>query len=138
MDRGGLVATPVVICADRKEWNMTQIYHMVPTARWQTWPSDTPYLPAEYEKDGFVHCTAGDALMLKVANRFYTGVVGDFQLLVIETERLTSELKWEAPTPGDTLAPLFPHIYGPINRDAVIGVRTIQRDAEGRFVAIVD
>ena len=117
---------------------MTQIYHMVPTARWQTWPSDTPYLPAKYEKDGFVHCTAGDALMLKVANRFYTGVVGDFQLLVIETERLTSELKWEAPTPGDTLAPLFPHIYGPINRDAVVGVRTIQRDAEGRFVAIVD
>jgi uncharacterized protein (DUF952 family) len=51
---------------------------------------------------------------------------------------LTSELKWEAPTPGDTLAPLFPHIYGPINHDAVVGVRTIQRDAEGRFVAIVD
>jgi uncharacterized protein (DUF952 family) len=76
--------------------------------------------------------------MLKVANRFYTGVAGEFQLLVIETARLTSELKWEAPTPGDTLAPLFPHIYGPINRDAVVGLRTIQRNADGRFVAIVD
>ena len=117
---------------------MAQIYHMVPTARWRDWPADQAYLPADYDKDGFVHCTAGDELMLKVANHFYTAVPGEFGLLIIETERLTSELKWESPTPGDTLAPLFPHIYGPINRDAVVGVRTMQRDADGRFVAIVD
>jgi len=115
---------------------MSQIYHMVPTVRWHEWPADRPYLPAEYDNDGFVHCTAGDELMLKVANRFYTGVVGDFLLLVIDTDLLTSELKWEAPTPGDTLAPLFPHIYGPINRDAVIAVRSMQRDQTGAFVAI--
>jgi uncharacterized protein (DUF952 family) len=115
---------------------VTQIYHMVPTARWKDWPVDVPYLPAEFEKDGFVHCTAGDELMLKVANHFYTNVPGDFGLLVIETDRLTSELKWESPTPGDTLAPLFPHIYGPINRDAVVAVRTMQRNADGQFVAI--
>lgn len=117
---------------------MSLIYHMVPALRWQTWPSDTPYLPAEYANDGFVHCTAGDELMIKVANRFYTGVSGEFQLLVIDTDRLTSDLKWEAPTPGDTLAPLFPHIYGAINHDAVIAVRYMQRAADGTFVAIVD
>lgn len=117
---------------------MSLIYHMVPATRWQTWSPDAPYLPAEYEKDGFVHCTAGDDLMLKVANHFYTNVPGDFGLLVIDTERLTSVLKWESPTPGDTLAPLFPHIYGSINLDAVVAVRTMQRNAEGQFVAIVD
>ncbi len=116
---------------------MALIYHMVPTTRWQSWPVDAPYLPAEYDNDGFVHCTAGDELMLKVANHFYTKVAGDFGLLVIDTERLTSTLKWESPTPGDTLAPLFPHIYGAINRDAIVAVRAMQRTAEGQFVAIL-
>ena len=116
---------------------MALIYHMVPLARWQSWPADTAYLPAEYDKDGFVHCTAGDELMLKVANHFYTAVPGDFGLLVIHTARLTSPLKWESPTPGDTLAPLFPHIYGAINRDAILAVRTMQRNATGQFVAIL-
>jgi uncharacterized protein (DUF952 family) len=131
-----ILATPVVVEDSSKERVMTLIYHMVPTERWRDWPTNMPYLPDEYDKDGFVHCTAGDELMLKVANHFYMNVSGDFGLLVIDTERLTSELKWESPTPGDTLAPLFPHIYGPINRDAVTSMRMMRRDADGRFVAI--
>lgn len=115
---------------------MSLIYHLVTTTRWQDWPSDQPYLPAEYANDGFVHCTAGDELMIAVANRFYQNVQGDFLLLVIESERLTSPLKWEAPSPGDTLAPLFPHIYGPINRDAVVAIKTITRASDGRFLTI--
>ncbi|MBM4412866.1 MAG: DUF952 domain-containing protein [Chloroflexi bacterium] len=115
---------------------MALIYHMVLVTRWQSWPSETPYLPAEYDNDGFVHCTAGDALMLKVANHFYTTVPGDFGLLVIDTERLTSPLKWESPTPGDTLAPLFPHIYGPINHDAIVAVRSMRRTPDGQFIEI--
>jgi uncharacterized protein (DUF952 family) len=114
----------------------TLIYHMAPTVRWYTWAADQAYLPADYDRDGFVHCTAGDELMLAVANRFYHNVPGDFLLLVIDTTRLTSPLTWEAPTPGDTLAPLFPHIYGPINREAVVSIKLLQRDHSGTFVAI--
>jgi uncharacterized protein (DUF952 family) len=86
---------------------MSGIYHLAPAARWRGWPAGRPYLPAEYGADGFVHCTAGDELMLKVANRFYRGASGDFVLLVIDPGRLTSELRWERS--GDDLAPLFPH-----------------------------
>ncbi|NBU64865.1 MAG: DUF952 domain-containing protein [Chloroflexia bacterium] len=116
---------------------MSLIYHLVTTTRWQHWPSDQAYLPAEYATDGFVHCTAGDELMIAVANRFYQQVAGDFLLLVIDSERLMSPLKWEAPSPGDTLAPRFPHIYGPINRDAVVATKTITRASDGRFLTIV-
>ena len=114
----------------------TLIYHMAPTERWHSWPADQPYLPADYDRDGFVHCTAGDELMLAVANRFYRTVPGDFLLLVIDTTRLTSPLKWEAPQPSDTLAPLFPHIYGPINHDAVVASKQLHRAPDGAFVAI--
>jgi uncharacterized protein (DUF952 family) len=93
-------------------------------------------LPAEYANDGFVHCTAGDELMIAVANRFYQQVPGDFLLLVIESERVTSPLKWEAPSPGDTFA-LFPHIYRQINQDAVVTTKTITRASDGRFLTIV-
>jgi hypothetical protein len=41
------------------------------------------------------------------------------------------------PAAPATPRPLFPHIYGPINRDAIVAVRQVERDATGAFVAIV-
>ena len=111
---------------------MEQIYHLAPADRWHEWPSDQPYLPAEYATDGFIHCTAGDELMLTVANRFYRTTTGDYVLLVIDTERLSAPLKWEPSTDG--LAALFPHIYGPIDRAAVQEVRAVRRAADGEFL----
>jgi uncharacterized protein (DUF952 family) len=64
-------------------------------------------------------------------------VPGTFLALVVETGLLTSRLEWEAPSPGDTLAPLFPHIYGPINLAAIVDVKTMTRAADGTFTAIL-
>ena len=66
---------------------MKAIFHLAPAARWRDWPAEQPYLPAEYAADGFIHCTAGDELMLQVANRFYRDVPGAFVLLVIDPAR---------------------------------------------------
>ena len=115
---------------------MSEIFHLAPAERWEAWSSTAEYLPEEYGKDSFIHCTAGDELMLRVANHFYRNTPGAYVLLVLETERLTSELRWEAP--GDGLAERFPHIYGPINRDAVIQVRSVQRSADGTFTGWSD
>jgi uncharacterized protein (DUF952 family) len=111
---------------------MQKIYHLAPAERWRAWPAGEPYLPAEYAADGFIHCTAGDELMLEVANRFYRAAPGEFVLLVIDTARLTAPLKWERSTDG--LAPLFPHIYGSIDRAAVVEVRAVRRAPDGEFV----
>jgi uncharacterized protein (DUF952 family) len=112
---------------------MNIIYHLAPAERWRSWPDGQPYLPAEYEADGFIHCTAGDALMLQVANRFYREAQGGFVLLAIDPSRLTVPLKWEH-SPGDDLAAEFPHIYGPIDRAAVVEVREVRRAADGEFI----
>jgi uncharacterized protein (DUF952 family) len=116
-----------------------QIYHLAPAARWQAWPADAPYLPAEYEADGFIHCTAGDDVMLGVANRFYRGAPGDFVLLMIDPERLSAPVKWEPAVHPDgaraaSTAPLFPHIYGPIDRAAISEARPVRRAPDGAFL----
>lgn len=108
------------------------IYHLAPAKRWDDWPQQEPYLPTEYPADGFIHCTAGDDLMLQVANRFYRQNPEPFVLLVINPDLLTSELRWEQPP--DDLAPLFPHIYGPLNADAVVAVKQVLRGEQGEFI----
>ncbi len=60
----------------------------------------------------------------------YAGQPG-LVLLVIDPARLTSELRWE---PGVDLATeLFPHIYGPINLDAVVHVIDFEPGLDGKF-----
>ncbi|GIV98998.1 DUF952 domain-containing protein [Roseiflexus sp.] len=109
------------------------IFHMAPAERWTMWPAHEPYVPAEFAADGFVHCTEGEELMVRVANALYRGTPGDFVLLVIDVERLTAPVRWERPA-GTPLAPLFPHIYGPINPEAIVEVRRIERDVDGAFL----
>ena len=69
-------------------------------------------------------------------------------VLHIEVDAVTSRCAWEAPAHvahrdvGDggsesqqvtAFAPSFPHIYGPIDRDAVRAVQRVLRDSSGRF-----
>jgi uncharacterized protein (DUF952 family) len=109
------------------------VLHLMPAAAWRAWTAGAPYEPASLASEGFVHCTAGDELMLEVANRFYAGTDDDLLAVALETERLTSEVRWEAPAHPDGSdaavdAPRFPHVYGLLDRDAVVGARRVVRD----------
>ena len=110
------------------------IYHLAPAARWNSWPENEPYLPAEFEREGFIHCTVGDELMIKVANQYQRQNPGDFVLLLIDTSKLQnppSPIKWEK---SSVFSSLFPHIYGAIDRQAIVSVRTVQRAEDGTFL----
>ena len=75
---------------------------------------------------------------MSVANSFYAGQHG-LVLLKIDPARLKPELRWEPPAhphPQADLPPtddLFPHIYGPLNIDAVIRVIEYEPDSDGYF-----
>ena len=75
--------------------------------------------------------------MLQVARSFYADVADELVVLSLDADLLGSEVRWEAPSPapppGSTVTE-FPHVYGPIDLAAVVGVRRLQRDATGRFV----
>jgi len=87
-----------------------------------------------YEADslagqGFIHCSKADQI-LRVANMLFKGQKG-MVLLVIDLSKLDSQLRWE---PGEDLpTDLFPHVYGPINLEAVVDVLDFEPGPGGLF-----
>ena len=64
-----------------------------------------------------------------VANAFYQGEP-DLLLLVIDTDRVTQEIRYER-VPGQDQP--YPHIYGPLNVAAVVQARPFQPGPDGQF-----
>lgn len=81
------------------------------------------------EEQGFIHASTA-VQVAGVANAFYADAE-DLLVLVIDPEKLTAPLRYD-PVPGAD-AP-FPHIYGPLNVDAVTGTAELRRDTDGRYV----
>ncbi len=80
------------------------------------------------DQQGFIHASAATQVT-PVANRVY-GPGDDLVVLHVDTERLASEVRHEAAPGSDET---FPHIYGPINTDAVVHVEPLRPDPDGRF-----
>lgn len=112
---------------------MTRLaYHLVAESWYQRQPADKPYLPQAFPVDGFVHLTHGEDEVMAVGNRYYTGDPRPYLLLTIDLDRLSSEVRYD--DPGHR----FPHIYGPIDRAAIVEVREVYRGPMGLFLAIID
>lgn len=112
------------------------IYHLTFRKNWRHALATGPYTDRSLEKDGFIHCSTGEQL-IPVAMEFFPGR-RKLTILVIDETRLTSPVKWEksADGPPAGLPPnaKFPHVYGPINHEAVIKTLDMERDAEDVFV----
>jgi uncharacterized protein (DUF952 family) len=106
------------------------IYHLTPLDYYNSIPAQESYLPEAYPTDGFIHCTRSADLLAIVANRFYKAISGDVVMLVIDAASLKSPLKYEI---SDGPVP-FPHIYGPLNREAIVEVVKMVRSLDGSFL----
>ena len=91
------------------------IYHIVLPEVWAVFDTEL-YRAASLETEGFIHCSFAEQLDA-VIKRYYSGT-NEVIVLEIETERLMSRVLNEASTGNE----IYPHIYGPINRDAIVGV----------------
>ncbi|MFF7178481.1 DUF952 domain-containing protein [Streptomyces sp. NPDC008121] len=111
------------------------IYHVVPHPEWAASP-DAPYAPASLAEEGFVHCSPDEATTLAVVNAFYRSAPRPLLVLVLDESRLTARTEWEeavpAPPPGVAEGTRFPHVFGPVDRDAVARILHITWDGEGR------
>ncbi|MEO6808137.1 MAG: DUF952 domain-containing protein [Isosphaeraceae bacterium] len=96
---------------------MTDILHVTPRSRWESVGSQGEFQGDTLATEGFLHCCLPGQLAGVVARYFRDQK--DLVVLRINPERLTSPLKWEPP-PGSIEA--FPHVYGPLNVDAVVEV----------------
>lgn len=80
------------------------------------------YEDSSLESDGFIHfCSYGQ--IGNVVDSFFAGVK-DLKLLIVDIKSLNSKLLFEEPlgniSISDSTAQLFPHLYGPLNIDAVV------------------
>lgn len=117
---------------------MRYVLHMTGISQWCETRGNL--VPDSLRTEGFAHASPDSATMVAVANALYRDVTEQQVALVLDTGRLDAEVRWEAPSPepppGVADDVLFPHVYGPIRRDAVIGVRYLRRDPAGVFTAV--
>ncbi len=120
------------------------IYHLTPASFYHRQPENQPYQSEDLAREGFIHCTAGMIILIKVANTYFVDLQDSLLALEIDPTRLTAPLVFEPPIPPahaapveETLAPnsdvLFPHIYGPLNREAIAHCFELRRDSAGKW-----
>ena len=111
------------------------ILHITSRAEWQAAQDNGEYTAPSLKSEGFIHCST-EAQVVHVANAFYRGR-NDLALLVLDETGLSSELRWEPPAgppaAGISASDLFPHIYGPINLEAVVRILELEPDSAGTF-----
>ena len=102
------------------------ILHITTPATWSVAREEGELTTPSLAEEGFIHCSTF-AQVESTADRIFAGS-GDLLALEVEVARLSAPLKWEAATDvGDD----FPHIYGPLNVDAVVGERELTETEDG-------
>ncbi|MGH9821106.1 MAG: DUF952 domain-containing protein [Pyrinomonadaceae bacterium] len=94
------------------------IYHIILPEVWNALDSNAEYTAQSLATEGFIHCSYAHQLDT-VLGRYYGGVKKVI-VLEIDAERLSSRLVEEPSTNNE----IYPHIYGPINTDAIVKIST--------------
>lgn len=103
------------------------IYHIVDKKAWKDNARSGAYKPDSVDTEGFIHCSTASQL-LETANRFFKGKSG-LLLVLISTGQVRSEIKYEQSADHG----IFPHIYGPLNLDAVLDTISLIPEPDGSF-----
>jgi len=111
---------------------VTPIYHITYLHDWDIAQQTGTYRLSTrgqtLEEVGFIHCSYVFQV-LQVANAFYRGERG-LVVLVVDPDKLTAPLQVEPPgSDSDS----FPHIYGPLNMEAVVEVLPFEPNPDGTF-----
>lgn len=93
------------------------IVHITTAAEWKAAQAAGEHHAPSLATEGFIHCCE-HGQVARVMQKWFKGKTG-LLLLEIDPSRLRATLKYEA-VPGT--GELYPHLYGPLNADAVIAV----------------
>jgi len=101
------------------------LFHLAERHRWERAVADGAYtastLGRELADEGFIHLSRAEQVA-GVAERWYAGVA-DLVLLHVDEARLRSPVVDEqVGTAADGTPLVFPHLYGPLDVDAVVHV----------------
>ena len=91
------------------------IFHIAHLSDFQDRQPDDDYRCASLTQEGFIHC-CDKGQLAGVVSRYYKDI-DDVTLLLLDADKIKPALIHENTVGGSEL---FPHIYGPINADAII------------------
>lgn len=107
---------------------MAAIYHITTRDQWRNSVSRGEYAHDSLKSEGFIHSSTCRQV-LGVANARFRGR-DDLVLLHIETDEVTPNIRYESPAGSEER---YPHIYGPLNLDAVKQVIDFPPSLDGTF-----
>jgi uncharacterized protein (DUF952 family) len=94
---------------------MAIIYHVTTREEWKKAAENGTYTAPSLALENFIHCSKAEQVE-GVLERYFKGQ-NDLVRLTIDTDKLTVPWQFDlAPSINEE----FPHVYGPINTDAVI------------------
>lgn len=97
----------------------SNIFHICTSESWKAQDNSKEYVHPSLENEKFIHCSEQHQLQ-GVLNRYFQNQQ-NLLLLEINTEKVIPNIIYEKAPNGD----IFPHIYGPLNKDAIISIQTI-------------
>lgn len=104
------------------------IYHITQREAWEEALKYGEYRAPSLASEGFIHASTLEQV-IGTANLLFHGQPG-LVLLVINPDRLKAALRYDL-APGSSQK--FPHIYGPLNLDAVERVVAFPPGPQGSF-----
>ena len=104
------------------------ILHIATRESWEEAVKAGKYTAPSLDTQGFIHCSLPEQV-IPVADFIFRGQRG-LVLLFINEARLTASVKYENLEGGQKL---FPHVYGPVNLDAVVEVVDFPPLPDGTF-----
>jgi uncharacterized protein (DUF952 family) len=106
---------------------MRTIFHITAEKAWREAQAAGVYAADSLAAEGFIHLSTREQV-LRTAARFYRGQAG-LVLLSVDPALLAAELRYEESEPGER----FPHLYGPLNLEAVVAVHAFPPGPDGGF-----
>lgn len=94
------------------------IYHILLPETWERVRGESFYEAESLAGEGFIHCSYKEQLE-GVLRRYYSDAA-EVVVLTIDPSKLSSRLVDERSTNNE----LYPHIYGPIDLEAIINAET--------------
>ena len=104
------------------------IYHIASQEDWAAARQEGAYRADSLASEGFIHASTREQV-LRTAEKYYRGQPG-LVLLEIEASKVNAEVRYED-LAGEGL--LFPHIFGPLNLNAVAGWAVFSPQQDGSF-----
>jgi uncharacterized protein (DUF952 family) len=104
-------------------------FHIATRAAWAQAQAAGEYRPASLQSEGFIHLSLPEQVVA-TANRFFRGQ-RDLVLLQIEVGLLRAPIRMEM-ADGQQ----FPHLYGPLNLEAVRCALDWSPGPDGTFTAL--